>query len=123
MIKILEGKLSLAQKDVISIQKNLSKKEAHSALFRKFENLFLKTKIAELDNIKSKLKSKINELECLKLEAISKPVDPLGHCFAIVGEDNEKNMQSKEQSSITKSDNISAVLQSRPLDNKSVPLI
>ncbi|CAG8539969.1 17660_t:CDS:2 [Cetraspora pellucida] len=82
MIKILEGKLSLAQKDVISIQSNSLKKET--------EIVPLKSKIAELENIKSKLKSKVNELECLKLKTISKP---------IVGGDDEKN--------ITKSDNIS----------------
>ncbi|CAH1766051.1 13701_t:CDS:1 [Entrophospora sp. SA101] len=90
MIKILEGKLSSAQKDVISIQKDSSKKES--------EILSLKSKIAELErsscqgieNIKSELESKANELECLKSEGISKP---------IVGGDDGKN--------ITKSDNIS----------------
>ncbi|RIB17555.1 hypothetical protein C2G38_2246320 [Gigaspora rosea] len=91
MIKILEGKLSSAQKDVILIQSDSSKKET--------EITSLKSKIAELENIKSKLEkakprdyvsSKVNELECLKSETISKP---------IVGGDDEKN--------ITKSDNIS----------------
>ena len=90
IIKILESKLTLTQKDVISIQKDSSKKES--------EILSLKSKIAELENIKSELESKVNELEHLKSEAISKPV---------LGGNNEKNM--------TKSDDISAVLQSRPL--------
>ncbi|RIB05265.1 hypothetical protein C2G38_2253912 [Gigaspora rosea] len=91
MIKILEGKLSSAQKDVISIQSDSSKKET--------EITSLKSKIAELENIKSELEeakprdyvpSKVNELECLKSETILKP---------IVGGDDEKN--------ITKTDNIS----------------
>nr|CAG8547865.1 3036_t:CDS:1 [Entrophospora candida] len=82
MIKILEGKLSSAQEDVISIQNDSLKKES--------ENLSLKSKIAELENIKSELESKVNELECLKSEGISK---------SIVGGNDEKN--------ITKSDNIS----------------
>ncbi|CAH1770719.1 3992_t:CDS:1, partial [Entrophospora sp. SA101] len=73
----------------------------------------------ELENIKSELESKVNELEYLKLEAISKP---------IVGGDDEgqslivptiKNMQSEEQSSITKSEDISTVLQNRPLGDSS----
>ncbi|KAF0532737.1 hypothetical protein F8M41_011026 [Gigaspora margarita] len=66
MIKILEGKLFSAQKDVISIQNDSLKKDS--------ENLSLKSKIAELKNIKSKLESKVNQLECLKSKAISKPV-------------------------------------------------
>ena len=90
MKKILEGKLSSTQKDVISIQNDLLRKES--------EILSLKSKIAELErsscqgieNIKSELESKVNELERLKSEAISKP---------IVGGDDGKN--------ITKSDNIS----------------
>ncbi|CAH1771010.1 3167_t:CDS:1, partial [Entrophospora sp. SA101] len=94
MIEILESKLSSAQGDVISIQNDSLKKES--------ENLSLKSKIAELDHIKSSLESKVNELERLKSEAMSKP---------IVGGNDEKN--------ITKSDDISAVLQSRPLDNES----
>ncbi|CAJ0836823.1 6683_t:CDS:2 [Entrophospora sp. SA101] len=111
MIKILEGKLSSAQKDVILIQSDSSKKETEIAS--------LKSKIAELENIKSELESKVNELEYLKLEAISKP---------IVGGDDEgqslivptiKNMQSEEQSSITKSEDISTVLQNRPLGDSS----
>ncbi|CAH1769620.1 9513_t:CDS:1, partial [Entrophospora sp. SA101] len=64
----------------------------------------------ELENIKSELESKVNELEYLKSEAISKP---------IVGGDDEKNTQSEEQSSITKSDDISTVLQNRPLGDSS----
>ncbi|CAJ0914394.1 5609_t:CDS:2, partial [Entrophospora sp. SA101] len=91
MKKILEGKLSSAQKDVISIQNDSLKKES--------ENLSLKSKIAELDHIKSSLESKVNELEHLKSEAISKP---------IVGGNDEKNTQSEEQSSISNSSNISA---------------
>ncbi|RIB02420.1 hypothetical protein C2G38_2227905 [Gigaspora rosea] len=91
MIKILEGKLSSAQKDVISIQSDSLKKETEIAS--------LKSKIAELENIKSELEeakprdyvlSKVNVLECLKSETILKP---------IVGGDDEKN--------ITKTDNIS----------------
>ncbi|RIB11815.1 hypothetical protein C2G38_2202422 [Gigaspora rosea] len=75
MIKILEGKLSSAQKDVISIQNGSSKKES--------EIMSLKSKIVELENIKSELEevkprdyvsSKANELEWLKSETISKPV-------------------------------------------------
>ncbi|CAH1771309.1 10271_t:CDS:1, partial [Entrophospora sp. SA101] len=53
----------------------------------------------ELDHIKSSLESKVNELEHLKSEAISKP---------IVGGNDEKNTQSEEQSSISNSSNISA---------------
>ncbi len=87
MKKILEGRLSSTQKDVISIQNDLLRKES--------EILSLKSKIAELErsscqgieNIKSELESKVNELERLKSEAISKP---------IVGGDDGKN--------ITKSD-------------------
>ncbi|CAH1767495.1 8358_t:CDS:2, partial [Entrophospora sp. SA101] len=54
MIKILEGRLSLAQKDVISIQNDSSKKES--------EILTLKSKIAELKNIKKKIDGEITEL-------------------------------------------------------------
>ena len=97
MIKILKSKLSSAQKDVISIQNDSSKKEARSALLRKSEILSLRSKIAEVEH---ELASKVSELDCLKSEAISKPV---------VGGDVEKNMQSVEQSSITKSDDISAI--------------
>ncbi|RIB28850.1 hypothetical protein C2G38_2156805 [Gigaspora rosea] len=86
MIKILEGKLSSAQKDVISIQNDTSKKES--------ENLSLKSKIAELENIKSELESKVNELQYLKSEVISKP---------IIGGDDEKNM--------IKSNDISVVIE------------
>src|SRR6266513_591265 len=83
MKKILEGRLSSTQKDVISIQNDLLQKES--------EILSLKSKIAELErsscqgieNIKSELESKVNELERLKSEAISKP---------IVGGDDGKNM-------------------------------
>nr|CAG8667997.1 13138_t:CDS:1 [Entrophospora candida] len=92
MIEILEGKLTSAQKDVISIQNDSLKKES--------ENLSLKSKIAELENIKSSLESKVNELKYLKSEAISKP---------IVGGDDEKNM--------TKPDDISAI--SEPSKNIS----
>ncbi|CAH1766376.1 6830_t:CDS:1 [Entrophospora sp. SA101] len=79
MIKILEGKLSSAQKDAFSIQNNSTKKES--------EILSLKSKMTELEQ---ELASTVNELERLKSEGISKP---------IVGGDDEKN--------ITKSDNIS----------------
>jgi len=47
MIKILEGKLSSAQKDVISIQNDSSKKES--------EILTLKSKIAELKKYKERI--------------------------------------------------------------------
>ena len=103
MIKILEGKLSSAQKDGISIQNDSSKKEARSALFHKSEILSLNSKIAELENIKSELESRVNELECLKSE------NRLMACSAIIGGDVEavqqgqssivstiKNMQSEE---------------------------
>ena len=86
MIKVLKGKLSSAQKDVISIQNDSSKKDS--------EVMSLKSKIAELEKIKSELESKVNELEYLKLEAISKPV---------IGGNDVKNM--------TKSDDISAVIE------------
>ncbi|RIB07598.1 hypothetical protein C2G38_2045863 [Gigaspora rosea] len=98
MIKILESKLSSAQKDVISIQSDLSKKES--------EILSLKSKIVEVEH---ELASKVSELECLKSEAISNP---------ILGGDDEgqspivskiKNTQSREQSSISNSSNISVV--------------
>ncbi|CAJ0835992.1 16917_t:CDS:2, partial [Entrophospora sp. SA101] len=97
VIKILKSKLSSAQKDVISIQNDSSKKES--------EILSLRSKIAEVEH---ELASKVSELDCLKLETISKPV---------VGGDVEKNMQSDEQSSITKSDDISAI--SEPIKNLS----
>ncbi|CAJ0913478.1 11254_t:CDS:2 [Entrophospora sp. SA101] len=87
VIDILKSKLSSAQKDVISIQNDSLKKE--------FEILSLKSKIAEVEH---ELASKVSELDCLKSEGISKPV---------LGGDDEKNTQSEEQSSITKSDNIS----------------
>ncbi|RIB06601.1 hypothetical protein C2G38_2216669 [Gigaspora rosea] len=83
IIKILESKLSSAQKDVISIQSNSSKKES--------EILSLKSKIVEIEH---ELASKVSELECLKSEAISNP---------ILGGNDEKNM--------TKSDDISAVIE------------
>ncbi|CAH1768246.1 1347_t:CDS:1 [Entrophospora sp. SA101] len=92
MIKILEGKLASAQKDVISTQKDSVKKES------------------EILTLKSELASKVNELEHLKSEAKSKPV---------IGGDDEKNTQSEEQSSITKSDDISTVLQNRQLGDSS----
>ncbi|CAG8488994.1 3405_t:CDS:2, partial [Cetraspora pellucida] len=85
MIKILEDKLSSAQKDVILIQNNSSKKET--------EITSLKFKIAKLENIKSELELKVNELEYLKSEAISN---------SVLGRNDKKNM--------TKFDNISAVI-------------
>jgi len=99
MINILEGKLSSAQKDVISIQNGLSKKETKITS--------LKSKIAELENIKSELKSKVNKLECLKSEDRLDMQVLLFHntaCSVIIGGDEEKNM--------TKSDDISAVNES-----------
>ncbi|CAG8546408.1 3766_t:CDS:2, partial [Cetraspora pellucida] len=82
MIKILESKLSSAQKDVISIQSDSSKKES--------EILSLKSKIVEVEY---ELASKVSKLEYLKSKAISNP---------ILGRNDEKNM--------TKSDDISAVI-------------
>jgi predicted nucleic acid-binding Zn-ribbon protein len=63
MIKILEGKLSSAQKDVISIQNDSSKKES--------EIISLKSKIIELER---ELASTISELGNLKSEDISESV-------------------------------------------------
>jgi len=60
MIKILESKLASAQKDAFSIQENSSKKDS--------EIMSLK---AELEHIKSKLASKIDELERLKSDTTS----------------------------------------------------
>ncbi|CAJ0911886.1 14055_t:CDS:2, partial [Entrophospora sp. SA101] len=97
VIKILKSKLTSAQKDVISIQNDSLKKES--------EILSLKSKIAEVEH---ELASKVSELDCLKSEGISKPV---------LGGNDEKNMQSNEQSSITKSDDISAI--SEPIKNLS----
>ncbi|CAJ0846311.1 3694_t:CDS:1, partial [Entrophospora sp. SA101] len=94
MIKILEGKLKSAQMDVLSVQNDLLEKES--------ENLSLKSKIVELENIKSELELKVNELERLKSEAISNPV---------LGGNDEKNTLCEEQSSMTKSDDISAVIE------------
>src|SRR6185369_6885746 len=81
MIKILESKLSSVQKDVILIQNDSSKKES--------EILSLKSKIVEVEH---ELASKVSELENLKSKAISIPIDSLGHCSAIVGGNDEKNM-------------------------------
>ena len=88
MNKILNSKLVTAQKDAFSIQENLSQKET--------EFTSLKSKIAEVEH---ELASKVSELEYLKSEAISNPV-------LVLGGNDEKNM--------TKSNDISAVLQSRP---------
>ena len=111
MIKILEGKLSLAQKDMISIHNDSSKKET--------EIVSLKFKIAELKNIKSELESKVNELECLKSENRLGMQVPLSHnmaCSAIIGGDEEgQSFIVPTIKNITKPDDISAVLQSRPL--------
>src|SRR6266511_1498252 len=86
-IKSLEEKLFSAQKD-----SSLKASGIDS----------LKSKITELERMKDELSLKVSELEHLKSEDISEP---------IVGGDNEKNTQSDEQSSITKSDDISAVLE------------
>lgn len=56
--------------------------------------MLLKSKIAELENIKNKLKSKVSKLECLKSEAISN---------LVLDRNDEKNM--------TKSNDISAVIE------------
>ncbi|KAF0382172.1 hypothetical protein F8M41_011976 [Gigaspora margarita] len=94
-IKLLQNEIKLLKGKLDLFQKDSSKKGS--------EIMFLKSKIVELA-------LKIGELEHLKFEKILE---------AIIGRDNKKNTQSEEQSSITKSDNISALLQSRPLDNKS----
>ncbi|RHZ88117.1 hypothetical protein Glove_26g304 [Diversispora epigaea] len=91
MIKILEGKLTSAQKDVFSIQNESLKKDS--------EILSLKSKIAEVEQMKSALALKVSELEHLKSEDIS---------LSVIGGDNEKNTQSEEQSSISKSNNSEA---------------
>ncbi|RIB10233.1 hypothetical protein C2G38_2206694 [Gigaspora rosea] len=93
MIKILESKLSSAQKDVISIQSDSLKKES--------EILSLKSKIVEVEH---ELASKVSELECLKSEAISNP---------ILGGNDEKNM--------TKSDDISAVIEESEIRGYASP--
>ncbi|CAJ0824824.1 17018_t:CDS:2 [Entrophospora sp. SA101] len=59
----------------------------------------------------SELESKVNELERLKSEAKSKPVESESHCSAIIGGDDEKNTLCEKQSSMTKSDDISAVIE------------
>jgi len=92
-IKSLEEKLFSAQKD-----SSLKASGIDS----------LKSKITELERMKDELSLKVSELEHLKSENISEPT---------VGGDNEKNTQSNEQSSITKSDDISAVLE--PIKNLS----
>ncbi|RIB05535.1 hypothetical protein C2G38_2280377 [Gigaspora rosea] len=79
IIKILESKLSSAQKDVFSTQKNSSNKES--------EILSLKSKIAELEQ---ELASTVSELKNLKSEAVSNPV---------VGGDDEKNVGSSSHCS------------------------
>ncbi|CAG8494573.1 845_t:CDS:2 [Funneliformis mosseae] len=93
MIKILESKLSSAQKDVISIQNDSSKKET--------EIISLKSKIVEVEH---ELASKVSELENLKLETISIPV---------VGGNDEKNM--------TKSNDISAVIEESEIRGYASP--
>ncbi|RIB12273.1 hypothetical protein C2G38_2041947 [Gigaspora rosea] len=58
---------------------------------------------SKIESLKSKiveLALKISKLKCLKSEDISE---------SIIGKNNKKNTQSKEQTSITKSDDISAV--------------
>ncbi|CAJ0824224.1 828_t:CDS:2, partial [Entrophospora sp. SA101] len=92
-IKSLEEKLFSAQKD-----SSLKASGIDS----------LKSKITELERMKDELSLKVSELEHLKSEDISEPT---------VGGDVEKNMQSDEQSSITKSDDISAI--SEPIKNLS----
>ncbi|RIB15230.1 hypothetical protein C2G38_2143676 [Gigaspora rosea] len=79
MIKILEDKLTSAQKDAFSIQKDSSKKDS--------EIMSIK---AELEHIKSELASKIDELEQLKSDTISRSV--------ITGGDEE----NKSNKSLTK---------------------
>src|SRR5690348_16606591 len=95
MIKILEGKLTSVKKDVFSIQNVSLKKES--------KILSLKSKIAEVKQMKNELALKVSELEHLKSENISK---------SIVGGDDEKNTQSGEHTFLSNSDEISAVSKS-----------
>ncbi|CAG8513398.1 18640_t:CDS:2 [Acaulospora morrowiae] len=105
-MELLKGKLDLSQKDS-------SKKGS--------EIVSLKSKIVELV-------IKISELERLKSEDISGSIGSVSHdpkgrlgtqvplfhntaCSTIIGGDDKKNIQSEEQSSITKSDDISAVIE------------
>nr|CAG8672598.1 4557_t:CDS:2 [Entrophospora candida] len=99
-----------ANKD-ISLAKSKAENDIKSKKIRSLESMIkiLEGKLSSAQE-DSSLESKVNELEHLKLEAISKP---------IVGGNNKKNTQSEEQSSITKSDDISTVLQNRPLGNSS----
>jgi len=92
MIKILEGKLTSAKKDVFSIQNDSLKKES--------EILSLKSKMAEVEQMKNELALKVSELEHLKSEDISR---------SVVGGIDEKNISS--------SNNISTV--SEPSKNLS----
>ncbi|CAH1768709.1 326_t:CDS:1 [Entrophospora sp. SA101] len=87
--KSLQTKVKKLGSNLTSAQKNSSMKES--------EVSFLKYKIVELEQV---LASTVSELENLKSEAISVPM---------VGGNNEKNMQSREQSSISNSSNISAI--------------
>jgi len=68
MKKILEGRLSSAQNDIVSTQEEILKKESEITSLK-----------SELTNLKSELVLKISELDCQKSEALSKPVDPLSH--------------------------------------------
>ncbi|RHZ79483.1 hypothetical protein Glove_144g57 [Diversispora epigaea] len=80
MIKILNSKLESAQKDAFSIQENLSKTET--------ENLSLKSKMDDFKQIEVELERVRSELDHLKSEAISKPIDSLT-CSTIVGGNDE----------------------------------
>ncbi|RIB28927.1 hypothetical protein C2G38_2156772 [Gigaspora rosea] len=84
-IKLLQNEIKLLKSKLRLSQKNSLKKGS------------------EIESLKSKivkLTLKISELKCLKSENISE---------FIIEEDDKKNIQSKEQSSITKFDDISAV--------------
>ncbi|CAG8687622.1 5994_t:CDS:2 [Cetraspora pellucida] len=81
-----------ANKD-ISLAKSKAENNIKSKKIRSLESM-IKILEAELENIKSKLKSKVSKLECLKSEAISN---------SVLNRNDEKN--------ITKFNDISAVIE------------
>ncbi|RHZ63482.1 hypothetical protein Glove_329g32 [Diversispora epigaea] len=84
----LQSKIKLLEEKLISACEDVSKKE--------FDILSLNSKINELDQQKSKAMTSILSNQ---VEILSK---------SIIGGDDEKNIQSEEQSSISNSSNISA---------------
>ncbi|CAJ0911782.1 5198_t:CDS:1, partial [Entrophospora sp. SA101] len=78
-IKTLEAKLDLAQKDLSM------KEETKLRISDSSEVLFLKSKLAELEQMKDELSLKVSELERLKSDAISR-VLPLGEAISGGGE-------------------------------------